>query len=431
MTRELTTAAMTTAARTAARPAAATGAWEADARARAARLEASLGDPYDAANPHGLRALFDADARHTPPHATERLLADSGLGAELVPLEYGGKLTRADLLARVLRPVFRRDLGLGFGFGITSLFAAAPVWAAGTPEQRRRLAALLAGGHRVAIAHHEPAHANALLRNEFTAAAAPGGGYLLDGRKDVVINAERAAAQVVFARTDPAPGPRSHSVLLLDAAADAPGGGTGRIRKLPRVTTTGMRGALFSGLEFTGFPVPADALVGRTGEGVPLALRTLQVDRGLICGVVTAAADTVLHSAVRAVTTGRTGPVARRWTRPLVGVFADLLACDSMATVVLRALNLLPERTQLAAAAAKYVVPDLLRENLEELATVLGSRGFQWDSPDYGALDKLVRDLPLAGLGQRPQLRHDHRLAGGGAGVAEPGEGQVPHELVE
>ncbi|MFJ4183498.1 hypothetical protein ACIP23_37645, partial [Streptomyces sp. NPDC089733] len=41
--------------------------WEADAHLRASRLETLLGDPYDPANPHGLGALFAADARSTPP----------------------------------------------------------------------------------------------------------------------------------------------------------------------------------------------------------------------------------------------------------------------------------------------------------------------------------------------------------------------------
>ncbi|MFF8717690.1 acyl-CoA dehydrogenase family protein [Streptomyces sp. NPDC015184] len=367
--------------------------WEADARTRATRLETLLGDPYDPANPHGLRALFAADARHTPPADTEDLLAGTGLGAEFVPVEHGGRLTRADLLARVLRPVFRRDVALGFGFGITALFASGAVWAAGTPEQRRRVADLLLGGGRATILHHELAHSNAILRHEFTARTTSGG-YRLDGRKDVIINAARADAQVVYARTDPARGPHSHSVLLLDRGRHE---GTA-VRHLPRVPTSGMRGALFSGLEFAGHTVPDDARVGETGDGVPLALRTFQVNRSLICGVVTAAADTVLHSAVRAATTGRS-TIARRWHKPLTGVFADLLACDSMATVVLRALSLLPDRAHVFAAAVKYVVPDLLRENLEELSTVLGARGYEHDNPEYGALDKLVRDLPVAGLG--------------------------------
>jgi alkylation response protein AidB-like acyl-CoA dehydrogenase len=386
---------MTTTAETVYAVGAGPGRWETDALARAARLEALLGDPYDPANPHGLRALFAADDRRTPPAATEALLTESGLGAEFVPLEYGGRLTRADLLARTLRPVFRRDVALGFGYGITSLFATGAVWAAGSARQRRDLADLLLDGGRGTILHHELAHANAILRDEFTARPTPQGGRRLYGRKDVIINAARADAQVVYARTDAARGPGSHSVFLLDPTRAE----TGTMRHLPRIETSGMRGALFSGLEFDGRSLPEDALVGRVGEGVALALRAFQVNRSVICGVVTAAADTVLHSAVRAATTGRTGPVARRWHKPLTGVFADLLACDSMATVALRALGLLPDRAHVAAAAVKYVVPGLLRENLEELATVLGARGYEHGSPEYGALDKLVRDLPVAGLG--------------------------------
>ncbi|WP_328973759.1 acyl-CoA dehydrogenase family protein [Streptomyces sp. NBC_00239] len=373
----------------------ATGHTEAtDPLRRAARLEARLGDPYDPANPHGLGALFDADERRRPPEATEELLTELGLGAEFVPAEFGGRLTRADHLAKVLRPVFRRDLALGFGFGITSLFATSAVWAAGTPAQRRFTADMLLGGGRASIVHHEMAHANDILRDEFTAGAAPGGGYELNGRKDVIINAARAQAYVVYARTDQARTPYSHSVLLVDPA-EVKGG----ITHLPRVPTTGMRGNLFSGLEFTDLAVPADALVGRPGEGVALALRTYQVNRCVIASVAVAAVDTVLHSAVRAATSGRSRPLARRWHKPLAGVFADMLACDSMATVSLRALSLLPDRTHVLAAAVKYVVPDLLRENLEELATVLGSRGYQRGMPEYGALDKLSRDLPVAGLG--------------------------------
>ncbi|WP_327364756.1 acyl-CoA dehydrogenase [Streptomyces sp. NBC_01296] len=379
----------------AATPATAAASHEAAALRRAARLEALLGDPQSPANPHGIAALCAADSRGEPPAETEQLLTGTGLAAEFVPAEFGGRLTRADLLAKVLRPVFRRDLALGFGFGITSLFASAAVWAAGSARQRERTAQLMLGGGRASIVHHEVAHANAILRDELVATPREGGGYTLDGRKDVIMNAARADAYVVYARTAPERGPRSHSVLLLDPAAlDAES-----VRKLPRIPTPGMRGGLFSGLEFTHCPVPDDALVGRPGEGVTLALRTFQVNRCLIPGVAVAAADTVLRSAVHAASTGRTGPVARRWHKPLAGVFADVLACDAMATVALRALSLLPERAHILAAAVKYVVPDLLREDLEELSTVLGAHGYEHGSPRYGSLDKLVRDLPVAGLG--------------------------------
>ncbi|WP_240434815.1 acyl-CoA dehydrogenase [Streptomyces sp. YIM 130001] len=368
-----------------------------DGARRAARTERLLGDPADPRNPHGYRALLDADDRRRIPEATEKLLTDTGLAAEFVPRELGGRLARPDVLARVLRPLFRRDVGLGFGYGVTSLFAASAVWAAGDDAQRARTARTLldAGGGGVAILHHEFAHANAHMRDGFTARSTPGGGFVLGGRKDVVVNADRARAFVMYARTAASDGPESHSVLLLDGERLPPGG----MRRLQRIPTAGMWGSRFSGVEFTDCQVPADTLVGEVGEGVSLALRTFMVNRCLIPGTVVAGADSALRLAVRAATTGRTaGQPARRHERVLAGVFADLLACDSMAVTGLRALSLLPDSAHLMAAAAKLTVPDLLRENLEELATVLGYHGYD-RSPLYGGFQKLVRDLPLAGLG--------------------------------
>ncbi|MET7515755.1 acyl-CoA dehydrogenase [Streptomyces sp. NPDC005480] len=367
-----------------------------DGAERAAWIEALLGDPDDPHNPHGYRALLDADDRRRVPEATEELLTDARLTAEFVPRELGGRLARPDVLARVLRPVFRRDVGLGFGYGITSLFGASAVWAAGDDRQRARTAALLldGGGGRVTILHHELAHANAILRDEFTARSAPGG-FVLGGRKDVVINADRADAFVMYARTATSAGPRSHSVLLLDPERLPPGG----LRRLRRVPTPGMRGSRFAGLEFTDSRVRADTLVGEVGDGVSLALRTFMVNRCLIPGTVVAGVDSALRFAVRAATAGRpAGQPARRHHTVLAGVFADLLACDSMAVTGLRALSLLPDSAHLMAAAVKLTMPDLLREDLEELATVLGVHGYD-RGPLYGGFQKLVRDLPVAGLG--------------------------------
>ncbi len=367
---------------------------EAEIRSRVARLEQGFGDPGDPDNPLGFRAVLAAEKDRRLLPAAEQLLAEQGFGSELVPARYGGRLERADVLARIVRPVFRRDMGLGIGYGITSLFAASPVWAAGSEQQRASLARVLCGGGRAAIVHHSMAHGNALLRGELSAMQ-NSRGFRLSGRKDVVINAARADALVVYARTDPAPGSRSHSVLLLDPG-ELP---ADRLRDLPRQATTGLRGCSFSGLEFDDCQVPADALVGESGTGVRLALRTFQLHRPLSAVAVIAAVDTVLRSAVRAAHQGGPGTILRKRHRPLLaGVFADLLACDSLATTVLRALHLQPRSAHLAAANVKYLVPDLLREDLEELATVLGAGDHGRDG-DQRMLSKLMRDLPTAGLG--------------------------------
>ncbi|MEV1026981.1 acyl-CoA dehydrogenase [Streptomyces sp. NPDC050264] len=368
----------------------------ADAAGRAAWLEELLGDPADPANPHGHRPLLEADERRATPEATEQLLTDAGLTAEFVPRALGGRLGRPDTLARVLRPVFRRDVALGFGYGLTALFGASAVWAAGDAEQQGRTARhlLAGGGGRVTHLHHELTHANAILRDEFTARRARDG-FRVEGRKDVIINAERAGLLVMYARTGTGPGPRNHSVLLLDRERLP----AGAVRPLPRVPVPGMRGNSFAGLEFTDCHVPGDALVGDPGDGVPLALRTFMVNRCLIPATLVAGADSALRLAVRAATTGRRGgQPARRHHTVLAGVFADLLACDSMAVTGLRALSLVPDSAHLAAAAVKLTTQDVLRENLEELATVLGAHGYDHGSR-YGGFRKLGRDLPVAGLG--------------------------------
>ncbi|MFE9568271.1 acyl-CoA dehydrogenase [Streptomyces sp. NPDC006692] len=362
-----------------------------DVRRRAERLELRFGDPCDPANPLGFSALLAADGDGELLAAAEELLDDEGFGAELVPVALGGRLRDADQLMRMLRPVFRRDVALAFGYGITSLFAAAPVFAAGGASQRESVARLLVSGGRAAIVHRSLAHGTAMLRGELTAMQYSDG-YVLDGRKDVVINAERAGAIVAYVRTDPAPGPASHSVFLLDPGQLPPEG----VRLLRRRPTTGMRGCRFAGYEFDECEVPGGALVGELGAGVRLSLRTFQLNRTLITGAVLASVDTVLRAAVRAALAG--GTLGRRQRGVLAGVFADLLAGDAMATAVLRALSLLPGAAHLAAAELKYLVPDLLRDDLEELATVLGAGGYSRDT-DQGMLGKLLRDLPAAGLG--------------------------------
>ncbi|MER6982964.1 acyl-CoA dehydrogenase, partial [Streptomyces carpinensis] len=215
-----------------------------DGSRRAQYVEDLLGDPFAADNPHGQQALLAADERREVPAATEELFDRFGLAAEFVPRALGGRLTGVEGLAQVLRPVFRRDVALGFGAGMTALFAASVVWTAGDERQRRDTARRLLDGGRITILHREFAHANAILRGEYTARPAPGG-FAVDGRKEVVINADRADAFVAYVRTAPGDGPDSHSVFLLETdrlPAHA-------VHRLPRARTHGMRGAHYAGLE--------------------------------------------------------------------------------------------------------------------------------------------------------------------------------------
>ncbi|MEU7061141.1 acyl-CoA dehydrogenase family protein [Streptomyces sp. NPDC046197] len=362
-------------------------------------LERAFGPLDDPANPLGGAALLAADAAGEVLPGAERVLDEWGLNAEFVPVSLGGRLERMDVLGRVLRPVFRRDASLGFGYGLNCFFAATPVWTAGSPGQQRLAARTLLEGRRMAVARHEVAHGNDFVSDEFTVRP-EGDGLLLDGSKSAIANASRADGLVVFARAagvDPSLS-SSRTVLLLHRPDLPPG----TVEDLGRRATTGMRSTEFGGLRITKCPVPHGAVLGAPGDGYELSLRSSLVIRGLIPSIVLAGADTALRTvarfAARRRADGRSSLDVQHVRDVLTGAFLDLLLTDCLALVATRALHLLPGQMSAYAAAAAYLTPKLVSESMDEMSAVLGEETFAEDGM-YGMFQKQLRDLPVTSLG--------------------------------
>ncbi|MEV6108111.1 acyl-CoA dehydrogenase [Streptomyces sp. NPDC051940] len=365
---------------------------------RVAELEERLGDPTDPANPLGHATLLLADRAAVPFAAGEAALDDVGLAAEYVPEALGGRLTGIDRLVRVMRPVFRRDVGLAMGYGGTTFMAASDVWMTGTPEQQRWVAGLLLSGRKAAIAQHETAHSNDYVRSQVAARRTPDG-YVLSGGKQMINNLGRAGAVVLFSRTDPEGGSRSHSVLLLDPAELPPG----QAVVVPRRTEVGLRGCQFASVEFHDCPVPGSALLGPEGTGIETALRSFQISRTVVSAMAVAAVDTTLRTAAHAadVRSGhwqQSRPERNRAEAALAGAFVNLLLYDSLAVVATRALHVLPAETSVYSAALKYLLPRVLTETMYDLSTVLGS-GLYTQDGTLGIFQKHIRDVPVLSLG--------------------------------
>ncbi|MGW0913813.1 acyl-CoA dehydrogenase [Streptomyces sp. NPDC002784] len=324
----------------------------------------------------------------------ERILDDCEFGAEFVPVESGGRLERIDGLGRMVRPACRRDLSLGFGYGLNCYFAATPVWAAGDLAQREWTAALLLGGGRIAVARPAVAHANDFVRDEF-ALVTRDGRRRLDGAKTAVLNYSRARGLTVIAGTEDG----THEALLIDREILP----AGALRTRYRYRTVGLDGCEFGGLEFTDCPVPEKAVIGEPGQGMALAVRCSVVTRALLPSVLIAAADTVLRTAIRFAVENRGddpyGPLKSTYGREvLTGALLDLLISDSIALAAARGIHLLPDRVSACAAAAAYTVPKLLQDSAHDLSTVLGEAYFDGKGP-YGAFGRMARDLPLLAQG--------------------------------
>jgi alkylation response protein AidB-like acyl-CoA dehydrogenase len=364
---------------------------------RAATLESLLGSLDDPANPVGRDALLTSDEHWELVGEGEERLAKFGIGAELVPVRFGGRFETLDGLGRILRPVFRRDPALGFSSALLSFIASSMVWLEGTEEQCGLLAQMLLGDERVTLVRREEAHANDLTREELSVAAEPDG-WILNGYKSAIANADRARGLVVMARQEDGEGPGAYSVLLMDREAlpDL------CIEELPRYPTVGMRGCWFGGLEFVDCPLPPEALVGEAGKAVQIGLRGSGLVRGLVVATQIASGDTILRTAVRFVDengeAGQRGQASGHETTVLSGALLDTLIGDCLALAACRAVHLVPEDSLAVAAAAAYVVPKLLAEASDNLTVVLGNAQFMTTGP-YGLFQKHLRDLPVTGLG--------------------------------
>jgi alkylation response protein AidB-like acyl-CoA dehydrogenase len=199
-------------------------------------------------------------------------IAELGLLALPVPVAFGGfgggatdmmSVMEAMGEALVVEP-YLETAGLGAQF----------VARAGSDALRREvLPAIVEGRLRTAFAHGEEGSRYDLSRIG-TAARREGDGYRIDGAKRVVVQGPCADRLVVSARTAGKPGDREGvSLFLVDARAQ------GVAMKASR-TVDGLRAA---DIAFSAAHVPADALLGREGEGLEVAEEVVDFATALVC----------------------------------------------------------------------------------------------------------------------------------------------------
>lgn len=359
-------------------------------------MEQFLGPPLGERTPFSFCRAVALDERDEYPEEACALLQQWGFAYYCIPRELGGGMTSFEELLALLRVVSRRDLTVAIALGQTYL-GAVHVWIGGSPEQKRLVAAAIERGRQLAFALTERAHGSDVLASE-TEARAVAGGYLLSGEKWLINNGTRAAILTLFARTDPAGGPRGFSLLLcekdrLDRSA---------YRHLDKVKTLGIRGADISGVRFDRCLLGEDALVGRAGHGLEIGLKGLMVTRTLCAGFSLGAADTALRVALRfALARNLYGsPVfdLPHASDLLVGCFLDLLACDCVAVAANRGLHVAPEQFSVWSAVVKYFVPTTVERIIHRLSVVLGARYYLREDFCAGIFQKMVRDNAVVSL---------------------------------
>lgn len=195
------------------------------------------------------------------------LLAASGWHGLTIPKQYGG--LGLNHLARSISIEETSRVSAAAGASLQSAQLGVAMFVGyGTEEQKARYLPDLASGKRIAsICITEPESGSHILGMRCTARR-EGDSYVLNGRKWFIANSHVADVHGVVARTSEGTGAEALSAFFVDAD-------TAGCR--PGVThdTTGLHGFNLGEVVFEDCVVPASSLVGREGQGVEIAHRSI------------------------------------------------------------------------------------------------------------------------------------------------------------
>ncbi len=345
------------------------------AREQAARFAASVVAPVARGideDGHFPRTVIDAAAR----------LGFSGM---TIPREWGGSGRDYVSYALALEEIARASAAVAVILAVNNSLLAEPVAKFGTDAQKDGWLRGLATGERIgAFALSEP-QAGTDAANQRTTARLDSDGYVLNGLKTWVANAEVADVAIVFAVTHP--GLRGRGVSAFLVPLDAPG-----VTCQPSSDSLGVRGLGCMDVELKDVRVDASALLGAPGEGVRLALWALDGGRIAIAaqalGVGDAALDEALEYAKHRETFGQ--PIANY--QAIQFMLADMATELEAARVLLwKAADARSrhERVRLEAAMAKLAASEAAHHAADKAMQILASAGYRRGS----TVERLFRDV--------------------------------------
>lgn len=257
----------------------------------------------------------------------------------------------------------------------SAVLAAEAISQAGSDQQKAVLGQIAEAGIVASFAHDEPNTHYELSRVAATARR-DGDGWVLDGAKAVVLNAEHAQVFVVSARTSGAIDDESGISLFL-VPADAAG--------LSIVGTPTMDGGRVGELTFDGVRLEAGALLGSEGQGYPVLERA--VGRGILalCAEALGAMEAAKEATLDYLRTRKQFGVPIGSFQALQHRMADLLLEIEQArsAVINAASSLDADRVtrERALSCAKYSIGRIGTLVAEECIQLHGGIGMTWELP--------------------------------------------------
>jgi alkylation response protein AidB-like acyl-CoA dehydrogenase len=334
-----------------------------------------------------IRHAASVDESGDFPAASLEALVEAGLHAIGIPEEYGGQ--GGDLLASA---IVAEQIAYGCATtqqvaGANELFAW-PLLLGGTAELKQRYLPRIASGAALgAFALSEPEAGSDVAAMTTRARRVPDG-WRLKGTKRWITNAGVAGLYVLFAVTDPDAGGRGISAFVVE------GGDEGLIFGAPE-RKMGLKGSPTREIVLDDVFVPEGRLVGNEGQGLRLALGTLDRTRGLVAAQAVGLAQAALDAAVSYAKDRRQFGQRIADFQGIQFLLADMEIRVRAARLLTYAAAEAAEHTDgdmsVAGATAKCFASDTAMAVTTDAVQVLGGAGYTRDFP----VERMMRDAKI------------------------------------
>ena len=326
---------------------------------------------------------IDEEARF--PRELIAVLAREGLLGMTIPASWGGGGRDYVSYALALESLAHASAVVSVIAGVNTSLVSEPIAAFGTDEQKHTWLRRLASGEALGAFALSEEQAGSDAANQHTTARLDEFGYVLDGRKVWVANAEAADVAIVFAVTQP--GTRGRGIGAFLVPLDSPG-----ISRTSSGDSLGVRGLGCVNLVFRDVRVGADALLGGPADGFRIAMWALDGGRIAIAaqalGVGRASLDAALAHAKGHEAFGQ--PIANY--QAIQWMLADSATeLDAARMLMLKAADARGRRDRptLEAAMAKLAASEAAHRAADRAMQVLASHGYRRGS----AVERLFRDV--------------------------------------